>query len=90
LSGDRRVQLRQVGDQDKTIPSCLDISSPTIAKLVLQQSVFSTLKKTDWPKLDRFQVFGFRHLKCSESECRITAGKPVRTDGVVRNLTQHF
>ncbi len=41
-----------------------------------------------------FQVFDFRHFKCSESECLITAGtwKPVRTDGVGRNLlvTHHF
>ncbi len=57
-------------------------------------SKFCALKKTDWPKLllvDRFKFFDFRHFKCSESECGlITSGKPVRTDGVVWNLTHHF
>jgi hypothetical protein len=58
---------RKVGDEEKTIPSCLDTSSLMIAPPVLLQSAFCALKKTDWPKLDRFKFFGFRHFKCSES-----------------------
>ncbi len=48
------TKRRHVGDEEKTIPSCLDTSSPTIARPVLPQSAFKfcALKKTDWPKLD--------------------------------------
>jgi hypothetical protein len=46
---------RSVGDEEKTIPSCLDTSSLMIDPPVLLQSAFCALKKTDWPKLDRFK-----------------------------------
>ncbi len=46
---------RNVGDEEKTIPSCSDTRSPINAPPVLQQSAFCALKKTDWPKLDRFK-----------------------------------
>jgi hypothetical protein len=46
---------RSVGDEEKTIPSCLDTSRLMIAPPVLQQSAFCALKKTDWPKLHRFK-----------------------------------
>ncbi len=49
------TKLRHVGIEEKTIPSCLDTSSPMIAPPVLLQSAFCALKKTDWPKLDRFR-----------------------------------
>ncbi len=55
------TKLRCIGDEDsvrdeeKTIPSCLDNSSPMIAPPVLQQSAFCTLKITDWLKLDCFK-----------------------------------
>ncbi len=53
------TKLRDVGDEDseKTVPSssCLDTHSPMIAPPVLPQSAFWALKKTDWPKLDRFK-----------------------------------
>ncbi len=49
------TKLRHVGDEEKTILSCLDTSSPTISPLVLPQSAFCALKKTDWPKLDSFK-----------------------------------
>jgi hypothetical protein len=39
------TKLSSVGDEDKTIPSCIDISSPKIAPPVLPQSAFSALKK---------------------------------------------
>ncbi len=49
------TKLRSVGDEDKTIPSCLDTSNPMVAPPVLPQSAFCALKTTDWPKLDRFK-----------------------------------
>ncbi len=55
IGGFTLTKLRQVGDKEKTIPSCLDTGSPMIAPPVLPQSAFSTLKKTDWPKLARFK-----------------------------------
>ncbi len=55
ISGFTLTKLRQVGDEEKTIPSCLDTSSPMTAPRVLPQSAFCALKKTDWPKLDRFK-----------------------------------
>ncbi len=50
IGGFTLTKLRQVGDEEKTIPSCLDTLSPMIAPPVLP-------KKTDWPgpKLDRFK-----------------------------------
>jgi hypothetical protein len=48
-------KLRQIGDEEKIIPSCLDTSSPMIAPPVLLQSASCALKKTDWLKLDRFK-----------------------------------
>jgi hypothetical protein len=44
-----------VGDEEKTIPSCLDTRSPMIAPPVLPLSAFCALKKIDWLKLDCFQ-----------------------------------
>ncbi len=55
ISGFTLTQHRIVGDEEKTIPSCLDTSSLMIAPPVLPQSAFCALKKTDWPKLDRFK-----------------------------------
>ncbi len=55
IGGFTRTKLRHIGDEEKTIPSCLDTSSPMIAPPVLLQSAFCVLKKTDWPKLDRFK-----------------------------------
>ncbi len=55
IGGFTLTKLRQVWDEEKTIPSCLDTRSPMIAPPVLPQSAFCALKKTDWPKLDRFK-----------------------------------
>ncbi len=55
IGGFTLTKLRQVGDEEKTILSCLDTSSPMIAPPVLPQNAFCALKKTDWPKLDRFK-----------------------------------
>ena len=55
IGGFTLTKLRQVGDEEKTIPSCLDTRSPMIAPPVLPQSAFCAVKKTDWPKLDRFK-----------------------------------
>ena len=55
IGGFTLTKLRHVGDEEKSIPSCLDTRSPMIAPLVLPQSAFCTLKKTDWLKLDCFK-----------------------------------
>ncbi len=59
IGGFTFTKLRHVGDEEKTIPTRSDTSSPTIAPRVLPQSAFCTLKKTDWPKLDRFKFLIF-------------------------------
>jgi hypothetical protein len=56
IGGFNLTKLRKVGDEEETIPSGLDTSSPMTAPPVLLQSAFCALKKTDWPKLDRFKV----------------------------------
>ncbi len=48
-------KLKDVGDEEKIVPSCLDTHSPIIAPPVLPQSAFCALKKTDWPKVNRFK-----------------------------------
>jgi hypothetical protein len=55
IGGFTLTKLRQVGDEEKTIPSCLDASGPMIAPPVLLQSAFCALKKTDWLKKDCFK-----------------------------------
>ncbi len=55
IGGFTLTKLRHVGDEDKIIPSSVDTRSPMIAPPVLPQSAFCALKKTDWPKLDRFK-----------------------------------
>ena len=55
IGGLTLTKHRSVGDEEKTIPSCLDTSSLMIAPPVLPQSAFCSLKKTDWPKLHRFK-----------------------------------
>jgi hypothetical protein len=55
IGGFTLTKLRQIGDKEKTIPSCLDTRRPLIAPPVLTQSAFCALKKTDWPKLNRFK-----------------------------------
>jgi hypothetical protein len=55
INGFTLTKFRHVGDHEKTIPSCLDTGNRMIAPRFLQQSAFCTLKKTGWPKLDRFK-----------------------------------
>ncbi len=57
IDGFTLTKLKHIGDEEKTIPSCLDTRSPMIAPPVVLQSAFCALKKTDWPKLDRFKFF---------------------------------
>ncbi len=68
IGGFTHTKLRQVGDEEKTIPSCLDTSSPMIAPPVLPQSALRS-KKNRLAEVRSFEVFDFRHFKCSESEC---------------------
>ena len=55
IGGFTLTKLRHVGDEEKIIPSSVDTRRPMIAPPVLPQSAFCALKKTDWPKLDRFK-----------------------------------
>ncbi len=55
IGGFTLTKLGNIGDEEKIIPSGLDISSPMIDPPFLPQSAFCALKKTDWPKLDRFK-----------------------------------
>ena len=55
IGGFIHTKLRHVGDEEKTVPSCLDTSSPMIAPPVLLQSAFCALKKTHWLKFDRLK-----------------------------------
>jgi hypothetical protein len=55
IGGFTLTNHRSVGDEEKTIPSCLDTSSVMIDPPILPQSAFCALKKTDWLKLDRFK-----------------------------------
>jgi hypothetical protein len=54
------TKLRRVGDEEKTILSCLDARSPMIAPPVLPQSAFCALKKNRLAEVRSFQVFDFR------------------------------
>ena len=55
------TKLRHVGDEAKTIPSCLDNRSrPTMAPPVLLQSAFCALKKTDCKKNRLAEVRSFQ------------------------------
>ncbi len=55
IGGFTLTKLRHVGDEEKTIPTCSDTRRPMIAPPVLPQSAFCALKRTNWPKLDRFK-----------------------------------
>ncbi len=55
IDGFTLTKLRHGGEEEKTLPSCSDTRSPMTASLVLLQSAFCALKKTDWPKLDCFK-----------------------------------
>ncbi len=75
IGGFTLTELRSFGDEDKTIPSCLDTSSPMIAPPVLPQSAFCALKKSDWPKLDGFKclIFDILNSQRVSSELQLEA-----------------
>jgi hypothetical protein len=64
IGGFTLTKHRRVGDEEKTIPSCLDTSSPMIAPPDLPQNTFCALKKTDWPKLDEVDSNTFQDVYC--------------------------
>ncbi len=79
---------RSVGDEEKTIPSCLDTSSLMNAPPVLLQSAFCALKQTDFLKLGcfKFLVLDIFNARRVSAELQLEN----QTDGVVLNLTKHF
>ena len=56
IGGFTLTSHKNVVDEEKTIPSCLDTSILMIALPVLLQSAFCVLIKIYWPKLDRFKL----------------------------------
>ncbi len=90
IGGFTLTKLRHVGDEEKTIPSCLDTRRPMIAPSVLPQSAFSALKKTDWPKLNRFKFLILDILSARKVGAELQLESQSGSDGVGRNLTHHF
>ncbi len=85
IGGFTLTKLRHVGDKEKIIPTCLDTHSPTIAPPVLPQSAFSTLKKTDWPKLDRFKFLVLDILSARRVSAELhleSQSKPMGSSGI--------
>ncbi len=85
IGGFTLTGLRHVGDEEETIPSCLDTSSPMIAPPVLPQSAFCALKKTDWPKLDRFKflILGILNARRVGAELQLESqSKPMGSSGI--------
>ncbi len=75
IGGFTRTKLRNVGDEEKSIPSSLGTSSSMIAQPVLPQSTFCAKNKTDWPKIDRlkFSVLDILNAR------RVSAGLQLET-----------
>jgi hypothetical protein len=86
ISGFTLTKLRSVGDEDKTIPSCLDTSSPMIAPLFCRKLILGSSKKTDWPtsKLYRFKVLVLHILNARRvsAELQLGQSEPMRSCGV--------
>ncbi len=58
IDGFTLTELREVGDEDKTIPSCLDtrtVTQPNYCSTRFAAERILRPKKTDRPKLDRFK-----------------------------------
>ncbi len=91
MDGFTLTKLRKVGDEEKTIPSCLGTRSPTwmMAPPVLPQSAFCALKKTYWPKLDRFKflVLDFLSARRVSAELQLESqSEPMGSSGILRNI----
>ncbi len=85
IGGFTLTKLRKVGDEEETIPSFLDTSSPMIAPPVLPQSAFCALKKTSWLKLDCFKVLILDILNARRVSAKLqleSQSEPVGSSGI--------
>jgi len=82
--------------EEISMQSSLDSRISMLLPPVLAQSAFALQKKNQNPlaQIKAFEVFGFRRIVTGPSGCaeamQLSRIRPVRSDGVVRNLTQHF
>jgi hypothetical protein len=81
------TKLRSVGDEEKTIPSCLDTSSPMIAPPVLPQSAFCALKN----RLAQFRLFQVLVLDILSARRESLSRPPAMGSfGIKRNIFDRF
>ncbi len=87
IGGFTLSKLRHVGDGEKSISSCLDTSSQVISPLVLPQSAFCALEKTDWSKLDRFKFLILDILSARRVSAELqlqSQSEPIGSSGIQR------
>ncbi len=85
IGGFTLTKHRSVGDEEKSIPFCLNTSNPMIAPPVLPQSAFCALKKTDWPKLDcfKFLVLDILNARRVSAELQLeNQSEPIGSSGI--------
>jgi hypothetical protein len=75
--------------EEKSMQSSLDTRISMFPPQVSAQSAFAQnkIRQNTWTKIEAVEVFGFR---CTLIGPKGYAGKHVRVDGVIRNLTHHF
>ena len=82
--------------EEISMQSSLDSRISMLLPPVLAQSAFALPKKNQdtFAQIRSFEVFGFRCVVIGPKGCAeamlLSSIRPVRSDGVVRNLTQHF
>ena len=82
--------------EEISMQSSLDSRISMLLPPVLAQSAFALPKKNQNPfaQIKAFEVFGFRCIVTGPRGCteamHLSSIRPVRSDGVVRNLTHHF
>ncbi len=82
--------------EEISMQSSLDSRISMLLPPVLAQSAFALPKKNQdtLTQIRSFEVFGFRCVVTGPQGCAeaklLSSIRPVRSDGVVRNLTHHF
>ncbi len=82
--------------EEVSMQSSLDSRISMLLPPVLAQSAFALPKQNQNPlaQIKAFEVFGFRRIVTGPSGCaeamQLSRIRPVLSDGVVWNLTQHF
>ncbi len=82
--------------EEISMQSSFDSRISMLLPPVLAQSAFALPKKNEntLAQIRLFEVFGFRCIVTDPKGCAeamwLSSIRPVRSDGVVRNLTQHF